>query len=79
MAQIKKMLSCMIVLSESLFFGEEMSHRVLKQEETVGEFSYLIPFFNNDYTFNHIVIQLIWVFLKISIGKHIHIKNPVRV
>ena len=28
MAQIKKMLSCMIVLSESLFFGEEMSHRV---------------------------------------------------
>ena len=39
MAQIKKMLSCMIVLSESLFFGEEMSHRVLKQVETVGEFS----------------------------------------
>ena len=60
MAQIKKMLSCMIVLSESLFFGEEMSHRVLKQVGTIGEFSYLIPFFNDDYTFNHIVIQLIW-------------------
>ena len=59
----------MIVLSESLFFGEEMSHRVLKQVETVGEFFMTYPFFNNDYTFNCIVIQLIWVFLKIICGK----------
>ena len=38
MAQIKKMLSCMIVLWESLFFGEEMNRRVRKQVETGGAF-----------------------------------------
>ena len=58
MAQIKKMLSCMIVLSESLFFCEEMSHRVLKQVETVGEFSYLIPFLNNDYFQPYTLIKI---------------------
>ena len=58
MAQIKKMLSCMIVLSESLFFCEEMSHSVLKQVETVGEFSYLIPFFNNDYFQPYTLIKI---------------------